>query len=48
MKTRNTAEYQEAIAKFLQALNKEISTLETGGSFAYFAKEYKDFLERIL
>ncbi len=47
MKTRNVAEYREAIAKFLQALNKEISTLEIGGSFAYFAKEYEDFLEHI-
>lgn len=47
VKTRNVAEYRETIAKFLQALNREISTLEIGGSFAYFAKEYEDFLERI-
>ncbi len=47
VKTRNAAEYREAIAKFLQALNKEICALEIGGSFAYFAKEYETFLERI-
>ncbi len=47
MKTRNTAEYREAIEEFLEALNEEISISEIGGSFAYFAKEYEDFLEHI-
>lgn len=47
VKTRNVAEYREAIAKFLQALNREISTLEIGGSFAYLAKEYENFLKHI-
>lgn len=47
VKTRNIAEYREAIAKFLQELKKEVSTLEIGGSFAYFAKEYEYFLQRI-
>lgn len=46
-RTRNVAEYREAIAKFLQELNKEVSALEIGGSFAYFAKEYEYFLNRI-
>lgn len=47
LKNRNVAEYREAIAKFLQELNKEVPALEVGGSFAYFAKEYAYFLERI-
>lgn len=47
VKNRNVAEYREAIATFLQALNKEIAALEIGGSFAYFAREYEAFLERI-
>ena len=47
VKTRNVAEYREAIAKFLQQLNKEVSALEFGGSFAYFAKEYENFLQYI-
>lgn len=47
VRTRNVAEYREAIANFLQGLNKEVSALEIGGSFAYFAKEYEDFLKRI-
>lgn len=45
--TRNASEYREAIAKFLQELNKEVSARKTGGSFAYFAKEYGYFLKRI-
>lgn len=47
VRTRNVAEYREAIAKFLQELNREISTLEIEGSFAYFAKEYEHFLKCI-
>ena len=47
MKTRNLAQYHEAITEFLQELKKEVSALETGGSFACFAKEYEYFLKRI-
>ncbi len=47
-KTRNVAEYREAMAKFLEELNKEVSALEIGGCFAYFAKEYEHFLQRKL
>lgn len=47
VRTRNVAKYREAITKFLQELKKEVSTLEIGGSFDYFAKEYEYFLERI-
>lgn len=47
VRTRNVAEYREAIAKFLQELNKEVSAMETGGNFSYFAKEYEYFLKRI-
>jgi len=46
-RTRNVSEYRAAIAKFLQELNKEVSALENGGSFAYFAKEYEYFLKHI-
>lgn len=46
-KARNVAEYREAIEKFLQKLNREVSALGFGGSFAYFAKEYEYFLQRI-
>lgn len=46
VRTRNVAAYREAIAKFLQELNKVVSALESGGSFAYFAKEYERFLKR--
>lgn len=47
VRTRNVAGYREAIANFLEELNKEVSALEIGGSFAYFAKEYECFLKRI-
>lgn len=47
VRTRNAAEYREAMAKFHQELNKEVSASEIGGSFAYFAKEYEYFLNRI-
>ena len=47
VKTRDLAEYRNAIAKFLQELNREVSTLEIGGSFAFFAKEYEYFLQHI-
>ncbi len=47
VKTRNLAQYHEAITEFLQELKKEVSALETGGSFACFAKEYEYFLKRI-
>lgn len=47
VKTRDLAAYRKAIAKFLQELNREVSTLEIGGSFAFFAKEYEYFLQHI-
>lgn len=47
VKTRNAAQYREAITKFLQELDKEVSALEVGGSFAWLAKEYEYFLQRI-
>lgn len=47
VKTQKIAEYREAIEKFLQELNREVSTFGISGSFAYFAKEYEHFLKRI-
>lgn len=47
VRTRNVAEYREAVTKFMQELDKEITALAIGGSFAYFAKEYEYFLNRI-
>lgn len=47
VKHRDVAQYREAITNFLATCNKEISALENGGSFAYFAQEYAYFLKRI-
>lgn len=47
VRTRNVVEYREAIARFVQELNKEVSALEIGGVFAYFIKQYEYFLKRI-
>ena len=47
LETRDVAECHKSLSQFLQDLNKEVSELEIGGSFAYFAKEYGYFLNRI-
>ena len=43
----DTGKFCEAAAQFLSDLNREISALENGGSFACFAAEYEQFLELI-
>ncbi|MCL2854752.1 MAG: helix-turn-helix domain-containing protein [Defluviitaleaceae bacterium] len=48
VKTRDVVECHKSVSLFLQNLNNEVSSLEIGGSFAYFAKEYEHFLNRIL
>lgn len=46
-RTGDTGKFCEATAQFLSDLNREISALENGGSFACFAAEYEQFLELI-
>ena len=46
VKTRDVAQYRIAVENFLQDLEIEVAAV--GGSFAYFAKEYKSFLNRVV